>query len=38
MGIGKKFRYSTEKVHGKGKEAAGVAAGNKRLRAEDRGH
>ena len=34
MGLGDKIHNAAEKLHGKGKEAAGDATGNNRLKAE----
>lgn len=34
MGLGDKIHNAAEKLHGKGKKAAGGATGNERLRAE----
>ena len=34
MGLGDKIHNAAEKLHGKGKQAAGEATGNERLRAE----
>ena len=34
MGLGDKIHNAAEKLHGKGKQAAGEARGNDRLRAE----
>ena len=36
MGLGDKFHNAAEKLHGRSKEAAGRATGDKRLRAEGR--
>jgi uncharacterized protein YjbJ (UPF0337 family) len=38
MGLGEKIHNAAGKLHGKGKEAAGDATGNDRLKAEGKGH
>ena len=38
MTLGDKIHNAAEKIHGKGKEAAGDATGNDRLKAEGKGH
>ena len=38
MGLGEKIHNAAGKLHGKGKEAAGDAIGNDRLKAEGKGH
>ncbi|GGI01219.1 CsbD family protein [Pseudarthrobacter sp. Fe7] len=38
MGLGDKVHNAAEKLQGKGKEAAGNASGNDRLKAEGKGH
>ena len=37
MGLGDKIHNAAEKLHGKGKEAAGDATGDDRLKAEGKG-
>jgi uncharacterized protein YjbJ (UPF0337 family) len=37
MGLGDKIHNAAEKLHGKGKEAAGSATSNDRLKAEGKG-
>jgi uncharacterized protein YjbJ (UPF0337 family) len=37
MGLGDKIHNAVDKLHGKGKEAAGEATGNDRLKAEGKG-
>jgi uncharacterized protein YjbJ (UPF0337 family) len=37
MGLGDKIHNAAEKLHGKGKAAAGDATGNDRLKAEGKG-
>ncbi|ALV43605.1 CsbD-like protein [Pseudarthrobacter sulfonivorans] len=38
MGLGDKIHNAAEKLHGKGKEAAGDVTGNDRLKAEGKRH
>ena len=38
MGLGKKIHNASEKLHGKGQEAAGEATGNDHLKAEGNHH
>jgi uncharacterized protein YjbJ (UPF0337 family) len=38
MSLGDKIHNAAEKLHGKGKEAAGDATGNDRLKAEGKRH
>ncbi|WP_427135703.1 CsbD family protein [Pseudarthrobacter sp. S9] len=38
MGVGDKTHNAAEKLHGKGKEAAGNATGHDRLKAAGKGH
>lgn len=38
MGLADKIHNAAEKLHGKGKEAAGDATGNDRLKAEGKAH
>jgi uncharacterized protein YjbJ (UPF0337 family) len=37
MGLGDRIHNAAEKLHGKGKKAAGEASGNYRMRAEGKG-
>ncbi|CAN7549718.1 uncharacterized protein YjbJ (UPF0337 family) [Arthrobacter sp. PvP102] len=37
MGLGDRIHNAAERLHGKGKKAAGEASGNRRMRAEGRG-
>ena len=38
MGLGDKIHNATEKLHGKGKEAAGNATGDDKMKAEGKSH
>lgn len=38
MGLAEKFHNAAEKLHGKGKETAGHATGDDRLKAEGKAH
>ncbi|WP_426997257.1 CsbD family protein [Pseudarthrobacter sp. N5] len=38
MGLGDKIHNAAEKLHGKSKEAIGGATGNRRMKAEGKGH
>jgi uncharacterized protein YjbJ (UPF0337 family) len=38
MGLGDKIHNAAEKLHGKGKEAAGNATGNEKMKAEGKSH
>ncbi|KIS26020.1 CsbD-like protein [Arthrobacter sp. SPG23] len=37
MGLGDRIHNAAERLHGKGKKAAGEASGNRRMRAEGKG-
>jgi uncharacterized protein YjbJ (UPF0337 family) len=37
MGLGDRIHNAAERLHGKGKKAAGDASGNRRMRAEGKG-
>ncbi|MFF1384147.1 CsbD family protein [Arthrobacter sp. NPDC058288] len=37
MGLGDRIHNAAERLHGKGKKAAGEAGGNRRMRAEGKG-
>lgn len=38
MGLGDKIHNATEKLHGKGKETAGKATGDEKMKAEGKSH